>query len=87
MSKNVTIVVGLFVMLGWATFAVLGPRILDLGSWDRSNCNLLWSGLCTNYALFAKNMPMAGRATLDELWQADMIRIIKESTFAFRQSE
>ena len=42
-----------------------------------------------NYASFAKNMPMASKATSDELWQADMIIIIiiKESTFAFRQNE
>ena len=32
-------------------------------------------------------MPMAGRATSNESWQADMIIIIKEITFAFKQSE
>ena len=60
-------VVGLFVMLGWATFRRTGSKYPGLGSWDWSNYNSLWFGLCTNYASFAKNMPMASRATSDEL--------------------
>ena len=87
-------VVGLFVMLSWAVSCRIGPKYSRLGSWDRSNCNSLWSSLCTNYASFARNLvhkPMADKATSDESWQANMIIIIiiiiKESTFAFRQSK
>ena len=86
MIMKLLTVVGLFVILGWAASCRTGPKYSRLGSWNRSNYNSLWSGLCTNYVSFAKNMFMAGKANSDELWQADMI-IIKGSTFTSRQSE
>ena len=59
--------VGLFAMLGWAASCRSRPKYFELGSWDRSNYNSLWSSLYTNYASFTNNMPMASRATSDEL--------------------
>ena len=68
LNKTLSIsVVGLFVMLGWAASRRTESKYSGLESWDWSNCNSLWSGLCTNYVSFAKNMPMASRATSDEL--------------------
>ena len=67
MIMKLLTVVGLFVMLGWAASCRTGPKYSGLGSWNRSNYNSLWFGLCTNYASFSKNMFMAGKATSDEL--------------------
>ena len=57
-------------MLGWAASCRIRPKCSRLGSWDRSNCNSPWSGLCTNYAQFAKTfdrMPMIGKAAMGKI--------------------
>jgi len=36
------------VKVGWATSCGIGPECSGYRSWDRSNYNSTWSGLCTN---------------------------------------
>ena len=59
--------------------AVMGPNVSEEGSWGRSNCNSTWAGLCTNYALSARSRLTASRTVSDELRQADIITIAKQS--------
>ena len=58
--------------------AVMGSNVSR--SWGRSNYNSTWAGLCTNYALSAKSRLTASKTVLDELRQADIIIIAKQST-------
>ena len=42
-----------------------------------SNYNSIWSDLCANYVLFARNMLAVGKAVSDKLWLTDMVIITK----------
>ena len=77
-------------MLGWAASCRIRPKCSGLGSWDRSNCNPPWSGLCTNYAQFAKTfdrMPMISEVAVGKLRQVDVIKITNEMCSLFRQNK
>ena len=67
------------VKVGWTVSCGIGPECSGHESWDQSNYNSTWSGLCTNYASFAKNTLTAGKTVSNELRQTDMIIIIKSN--------
>ena len=77
--ENVSCSGPFFVKVGWAASCGIGPEYSGYESWDRSNCNSTWSGLCTNYASPVRSTLMAGKTVSNELRQADMIIIIKSN--------
>ena len=77
-KKGFRCVVGLFSNVGLGCLVRYWPKCSEQGSQDQSNCNSLWSSLCTNCPSSPEfnHRPMAGRTTVSKLWQADIITMI-----------